>query len=46
MIKFLNKKISVEKWKNQVYNRENVIERAVDFAENSQILTGNDSQYK
>ena len=33
----------IENWKNQVYNRENVIERAVDFAENSQILTKNDS---
>lgn len=33
----------IENWKNQVYNRENVIERAVDFVENSQILTKNDS---
>lgn len=43
MINFIICPFFIENWKNQVYNRENVIERAVDFAENSQILTKNDS---
>jgi len=43
MINFIIYPFFIENWKNQVYNRENVIERAVDFAENSQILTKNDS---
>lgn len=39
MINFIIARFFIENWKNQVYNRENVIERAVDFVENSQILT-------